>query len=151
SSGRSTDGLLQFQLAAQRAGNWHGVAVASLLAGDLERARQAFARAPGSPEGDADRAALALPIRPPDRLARALDDPGRALAARPALPAAIWNRALVLAALDLPLAAARELDRIAALGEPGWADEARQRAAVLRQTLMARRERWRHATAAKRA
>lgn len=148
---RSADSLLQFQLAAQRAGNWHGVAVASLLAGDPERARQAFARAPSSPEVDADRAALELTIGTPDALERALDDADRALAARPALPAAIWNRALVLAALDLPLAAARELDRVTALGEPGWADEARQRAATLRQTLTARRERWQHATAAKRA
>jgi hypothetical protein len=149
--GRSTDGLLQFQLTAERAGNWHGVAVASLLAGDLERARQAFARAPASPEVDADRAALDLAIGTPDALERALEDVDRALAARPALPAAIWNRALVLAALDLPLAAARELDRIAALGEPGWTAEARQRAAALRQTLADRRALWQRAIAAKRA
>jgi hypothetical protein len=144
------DGLLQFQLSAQRAGNWHGVAVAALLAGDPERARQAFARAPSAPEVDADRAAMELTVGTSEALDRALDDVDRALAARPQLRSAIWNRALVLAALDLPLAAARELDRIVALGEPGWTNEARQRAAALRQSLVARRVRWQHATAARR-
>jgi hypothetical protein len=132
----------------ERAGDWHGLAVASLLAGERERAERSFAQAAAAPGVDTDRAALALAAGSPAALARGLDDADRALAAAPAAGAARWNRALVLAGLGLPLAAARDFDRVAALGEPGWADEARTRAAGLRAEVAERRTRWAAANAA---
>jgi len=137
----STDSRIQLE----RAEDWHGLAVASLLAGERERAAQLFAKVPSSPPADSDRAALELLDGSQPALERALDDVDRALAAMPGDPAALWNRALVLAALSLPTAAAREFDRIAALGEPGWADEARTRAETLRSSVTQRRLRWRQA------
>jgi hypothetical protein len=58
---------------------------------------------------------------------------------------ALWNRALALAGLDLPLSAANVFDAVAALGEPGWSAEARGRAAALRGRIEPRRLAWRRA------
>ena len=142
--------LLDLERELEQRRDWHAAAVVALLAGDREHAARAFAQAPATPEVDADRAALGLLDGSRAALERALDDADRALAARPDLPAAVWNRALVLAALDLPLAAARELDRVRALGEPGWADDAGRRAAALRQTVAARRALWKRAMESRR-
>jgi len=136
---------LDHRAALERARDPHGLAVASLLAGERETAARYFAEAGKSPSVDSDRAALELQDGSPAALERALDDVDRALAAAPNDPAARWNRALVLAALDLPLAAATELDRVAALGEPGWAGEARRRADALRAQVAQRRTRWKRA------
>ncbi|HEU4730286.1 MAG TPA: CHAT domain-containing protein [Kofleriaceae bacterium] len=132
----------------ERAKDWHGLAVAALLAGERDRAARSFAQAPASPAADSDRAALELIDGSRPALERALEDVDRALAAAPGDGAARWNRALVLRGLNLPLAAARELDRVAALGEPGWADEARTRAASLRAEVGQRRTRWKQANEA---
>jgi len=141
----ASDRLLQLQLQLEQAKNWHGLAVAALLAGDRERARQAFARAPATPEVDADRAALALLDGTPAALERGLDDVDRALAAAPGNAAAHWNRALILAAMNLPLAAAKEFDAIEAAREAGWADEAHTRAEALHAQLTRRRAHWKAA------
>jgi tetratricopeptide (TPR) repeat protein len=141
-------GKLELQLAEAR--NWRGQAAVALFAGDRGGATRALASAPVTPEGESDRAAVELIDGEPAALVRALDHVDRALAAAPDLPIALWNRALVLVALDLPLAAAAELDRVAARGEPGWADEARERAAALRSRARARRVLWQRVTAAKR-
>jgi anti-sigma factor RsiW len=141
----ASDRLLQLQLQLEAAKNWHGLAVAALLAGDRERARQAFARAPATPEIDADRAALELLDGKPAALERGLDDVDRALAAAPSNAAAHWNRALVLAAMNLPLAAAKEFDDIAASHESGWADEAKTRAEALRTQVKQRNRHWKQA------
>jgi hypothetical protein len=143
--------LLDLGRELEQARDWHAAAVVALLAGDREHAARAFALAPPGPEVDADRAALGLLDGGYPALERALEAVDRALAARPALPAALWNRALILAALDLPLAAAGEFDRVRALGEPGWSQDARQRADALRRTVAARRVRWKAAADAKRA
>ncbi len=45
-------------------------------------------------------------------------------------------------ALHLPLVAAEAWDKIAALGEPGWSDEARRRGAALREAYEAHRKEW---------
>lgn len=67
---------------------------------------------------------------------------GRDSAAR----AARWNHAILLARLDLPLSAASEFQAIADDHEPGWADEARRRAAQAREQDL--RARWNTAIAA---
>ncbi|HET7500084.1 MAG TPA: CHAT domain-containing protein [Kofleriaceae bacterium] len=139
---------LDRMIGLERAKNWHGLAVASLLAGERDRAARSFAQAPATPAVDSDRAALELVDGSQQALERALEDVDRALAAAPGDGAARWNRALVLRGLGLPLAAARELDRVAALGEPGWTDEARTRAASLRAEVGQRRTRWQQASAA---
>jgi len=141
----TSDRLLQLQLQLEQARNWHGLAVAALLAGDRERARQAFTRAPATPEVDADRAALELLDGKPAALERGLDDVDRAIAAAPGNATAHWNRALVLAAMNLPFAAAQEFDGIEASHEPGWSDEARTRAEALRTQVKQRRAHWKAA------
>jgi cellulose synthase operon protein C len=138
----STDTIARLE----RARDLHGAAVASLLAGQRDRAAQLFAEAPSTAQADSDRAAFELSDGSYPALVRALDHVDRALAAAPGQPAALWNRALVLAALDAPLAAAEELDRVAALGEQGWADEARERAKALREATAARHASWRRAS-----
>lgn len=143
--------LLDLERELEQAGRWHAAAVVALLAGDREHAARAFAQAPPGPEVDADRAALALLDGDRASLERALEDVDRALAARPDLPAALWNRALVLAALDMPLAAADDFDRVRSLGEPGWADDAGRRAADLRRAVAGHRELWKRVVDAKRA
>lgn len=136
---------LDSRVRLERARDLHGQAVASLLAGERERAAQLFAQVPRSPGADSDRAALELVDGSQEALERALEDVDRALVEVPNDPAALWNRALVLAGLNLPMAAAREFDRVTALGEQGWADEARDRAKVLRDTVVQRKARWRAA------
>jgi hypothetical protein len=141
----ASDRLLQLQLQLEQAKNWHGLAVAALLAGDRERARQAFARAPATPEVDADRAALELLDGKPAALERGLDAVDRAIAAAPNNATAHWNRALVLGAMNLPLAAAKEFDGIAASHEAGWADEAHTRAEAMRTQVTQRKTHWKAA------
>ncbi len=141
----TSDRLLQRELELEQARNWHGAAVAAMLAGDRDHAARAFVRAPLTPQVDSDRAAFELQDGTQPALERALEDVDRALAAAPDHAAAHWNRALVLEAMNLPLAAALELDRVRALGEPGWADEAGKRAAALTAQVVARRTRWKHA------
>jgi cellulose synthase operon protein C len=126
----------------EAARDWHGLGVAALLAGEPERAARSFEQADASPDSDSDRAALELLDGTPAALERALAAVDRALAAAPNHGPALWNRALVLASMNLPLAAARELDHVVALGEPGWSDEARMRAASLRSVVHDRRVRW---------
>ena len=141
----ATDELERTERAFAEAKDWHGAAVAALLAGDRERAARDLARAPATPEVEADRAVLELLDGRRPALERALDHVDRALAAAPGSAAAHWNRALILAALNLPLAAAQELDRVRALGERGWSDEARTRADALRAQVTQRKAHWKQA------
>lgn len=119
----------------EHSGDRAGLAAAHVVGGDMARATAVLEAMPPSPSRDSDLAAVALAADP----ARALRLADAALAAAPDLAAAHWNRALALRALDLPLAAAAEFDAVAARGEPGWADEARARAAALRAAMHTRR------------
>jgi hypothetical protein len=60
------------------------------------------------------------------------------LARSPRHAQALWNRAVTLAELDLPLAAAEAFDATAALREPGWSLEAASRRDELRRQEEAR-------------
>ena len=109
-------------------GDFHGVAAASLLAGDTARATAYLDRAAPGPDVAADRALLQLAAGHPSDALIALDG---VLAAAPRHPQALWNRALALRDLGCPLSAAEAFEAVATLGEQGWADEARDRALQL--------------------
>ena len=124
------------QLAAlDRAGAVDALIAAHAVSGDLRRATALMTSRPAGPARDVDAAALALVAGAPDRALAAAD---RALTAMPGLGAARWNRALALRDLGFVAVAAAELDRVASAGEPGWADEARARAAALRAPMAER-------------
>jgi hypothetical protein len=87
----------------------------------------------------ADRAALALADHQSER-ALAMTD--AALAQRPGHPAALWNRALALRDLGLSRSSAAAFREVARLGEPGWAEEARQRASTVDREVTAAQQRY---------
>lgn len=132
----------------ERRGDLHTYGVALLLAGYSEEAARSLARAPRSPDVDVDRAAALLAAGSHGELVQALELLDGVLATHPRHGAAAWNRALVLARLELPLGAAKSFAEVAALGEPGWSDDARVRAAKLRAASAAAEKSWREAWAA---
>jgi hypothetical protein len=117
-------------------GDLHGVAAVSLLRGDPVRATDYLDRAAPSLDVAADRALVLLAEGHPRDALIALD---RVLDAAPRHPQALWNRALALRDLGLPLVAAEAFDAVAALHEPGWADEAAARARQLAGDVRERR------------
>jgi hypothetical protein len=60
---------------------------------------------------------------------------------------ALWNRGLALRDLELWISSAEAFEAVAALGEPGWADEARARAQALRERDHAEQQGWNDALA----
>jgi hypothetical protein len=124
------------------------LAGAYLLMHDERQASAALGRAKDSPDTASDRAALALAQKQSEA---ALAFADAALEAAPNHPQALWNRALALRELGLPLSAADAFDAVAARGEPGWSDEARARAAKLRAEGKASAESWERLETAGRA
>ncbi|HEY8210070.1 MAG TPA: CHAT domain-containing protein [Myxococcaceae bacterium] len=123
---------------------WRGqkamIADAYLLRGQAPAAEHWLKQAGTSADAQATRAALDLRQgRPEDAATHAYE----ALRIEGAHPAALWNRALALRALQLPLAAANAFDDVAALNEPGWAGEAREAAAKLRDESQRRQKLYR--------
>jgi hypothetical protein len=119
----------------ERGGDHHGIAAAYALAGDLARARQILEsllaregahKLPGDLAVDLA-AVLAWDGQGPGR-AQALRLLDSVLRGHPVHPQAMWNRAVLLESLDLPVAAARQFRALAGLREPGWAAEAASRA-----------------------
>jgi cellulose synthase operon protein C len=122
----------------ERGGDQQGIAAAYALAGDLDRARQileplvAAEKADGGPGNLAVDLAAVLASKGQSRgRAEALRLLDGVLRRHAAHPQGMWNRAVLLEQLDLPVAAARQFQGVADLGEPGWADEAQTRAARL--------------------
>jgi cellulose synthase operon protein C len=128
--------------ALEEARDWHGLAVAQLLAGEPGRAVEAMRQAGRSPGEDNDRAALALSR---GALEEALVLLEAVLEREPRHPAALWNRGLVLRELGLDLLSAESFRQVAALGEPGWSEEARQRAEAVERSTQQRQQRWKAA------
>ncbi len=123
----------------EESGDAHGIAAAYLLRGASEQAATWLERAGASPDVDSDRAVLALDRGQPTEALTLLE---RVLRQHPRHAQALWNRGLVMRALDLPALEAESFDAVAALGEPGWADEARARAESLRTKLRTAQEGW---------
>jgi hypothetical protein len=128
--------------ALEQRGAWSALFAAQMLRGDLDGAAAALAREPDGAAKSADASALALASGRPDA---ALGHAAAALAVAPDLAVALWNDAVARRALRLPLTAAARFDAVAALGEPGWSDEARATAAELRRVFGEYRDAWRAA------
>lgn len=126
-------------------GDVHGVGVLELLNGERRQAAAYLERAGESVNVLADRAALALADRQPER-ALALAD--AALAKQANHGPALWNRALALRDLGLQRASAAAFREVAKLGEPGWSDEARERAATVDREVTAAQQRFERINAA---
>jgi hypothetical protein len=114
----------------QASGDDEGLAVAYLLAGVEDDAEVSLSRAPRTAGADNNRAVLAIQR---DRWQEARLLLEALLVANPTHAQARWNMGLVLEHLGERAAAARAFEAVAALQEPGWSEEARQRAEALRR------------------
>jgi hypothetical protein len=102
----------------EKAGDVAGLVAAYVLSGEYDAALRLIDT---RPELESDRAAVLA--QHPRHLEEAL-----AAADRARGPRALWNRAILLEGLGLPLAAARDFHAVERLKEPGWSEEAAQRA-----------------------
>jgi len=123
----------------EKAGDSRGIAMAFLLRGDVGQASAHLGTLPPSPELDSDQAVLALQKKDWEAALALLE---RALKARPQHPQALWNRGLALQGLGLWLKAAESFEQVAALKEPGWGQEAAERAKQLRNRAELERKEW---------
>src|SRR6185503_2890593 len=97
----------------------HDLAAALAASGDPARAAEVASKLPADAASEADRAAIALAA---GDLEAAMRHGYRAIDLAPSLAAGHWNVALAARRLGLPRVARAELERVAAAGEPGWAD-----------------------------
>jgi tetratricopeptide (TPR) repeat protein len=138
SAGLPLDALTELE----REGNTAGLAAALLARNDKGLVAQAeayLAPLPSTPQNETLRGVALLIKGAPAEALRHLE---RALEQAPKFSAALWNKALALRDLDLQGAAALTFREVTALGEPGWAEEARQRAEALSAAEQARTQRW---------
>ena len=112
-------------------GDEEALAAGYLLAGVVHQAEITLAHAPRTAGSDTNRAVLAMQ-RDHWEEARALLE--AVLAVNPGHPQARWNLALVCEHFGETGAAALAFEAVAALGEPGWAEEAAERARGLRSS-----------------
>ncbi|HZI14666.1 MAG TPA: zf-HC2 domain-containing protein, partial [Myxococcus sp.] len=139
---------LQALAKLEAAGDVHGLATGHLLRGEREQAAEYLKQAPASPDVDSDRAVVALSKGELEEALILLDG---VLEKQPRHPQALWNRALVLRELGLDALAAEAFETVTSLREPGWAEEAKERAAALKRALEGQRGTWDEAQKASRA
>jgi len=113
----------------EKRGDAPGLAAGLIPGGDLDRASRVLRGAPASPDVDVERAVVAARMGKLDEALALLDG---VLAKEPRHPQALWDRALVLRDLGRTALSAQAFDAVAELAEPGWAAEAKSRAAALR-------------------
>ncbi|WP_224363602.1 zf-HC2 domain-containing protein [Hyalangium versicolor] len=130
---------LETQVKLEKAGDLYGLATTFLLSGERERAAAYLGKLSASPEVDSDRAVVALSK---GELEEALTLLEGVLEKAPNHAPALWNRGLVLRELGLDLLAAESFGKVAALNEPGWSDEARERRTLLERKHQERQSRW---------
>lgn len=126
----------------ERNGDAAGLAAAFLARNDkslVDQAEAYLAPLPSTPGNETLRATALLIKGAPAEALRHLE---RALDQDPKFAPALWNKALALRDLDLLDAAALTFREAAALGEPGWSEEARQHAEALSAAEQARTVRW---------
>ncbi|WP_255203892.1 CHAT domain-containing protein [Myxococcus sp. AM011] len=119
-------------------GDMHGLAAAYLVRRNAELAAPYLAKAGTSPDVASDKAIMALDQGDSATALALLEG---VLSAQPKHAQALWNRSLVLRDLELWALTARSFDAVAALGEPGWAAEAKTRADAARARLMGTEDR----------
>ena len=129
----------------EEAGDMRGLAAAYLLRGKADEAWAYLARAGDSVDVESERAVVQLQR---GDLAGALERLEGVLVRASSHPQAQWNRGLALERLGLAAAAVGAFEQVAALGEPGWADEALRRAEALRARVAREREQGQAAQAA---
>jgi hypothetical protein len=129
-------------------GELRGIAAAYLLRGDTQQASSFLGRAPASLDRECDRAVVAMEAGKYEEALSLLDG---VLQVKPDHPQALWNRGLVLREMGLTLMAAEAFEAVAKLGEPGWSEEAKERARTLRQGTMNHIRSWQEAHASMRA
>lgn len=140
SEGSAPPPLPMRELAAlEQAGDHRGVAVAFLLRGDSAQASAHLGTLPPSADLDSDQAVLALQRKDWEAALTLLE---HALKEKPQHPQALWNRGLALQGLGLWLKAAESFEQVAALKEPGWSQEAAERAKQLREKAEQERKDW---------
>ncbi|HEY0710676.1 MAG TPA: hypothetical protein VGG33_27985, partial [Polyangia bacterium] len=122
----------------ERAGDRSALVAAAVAIGDLDRATVLLDSLSSTPTADlfSDRAAVAS-LRPAGA-ADALEAADRALLMAPNHARAMWNRAVVLETLGLPLSAAQAFAAAARADDAGWAQLATARAERLRQQWQGR-------------
>ena len=122
--------------------DWGGIAAAYGLEGEWSQAASFLERTPASPERDCDLAAVALARGDHERALRLLDG---ALAVKPGLAQALWNRALVFREMGLTLRASELFEEVARRNEQGWGREAHAQALALREATLERQRQWKAA------
>lgn len=130
---------LEALAALERQGDFRGIAGAWMVRGEWKQAAEYLARATPGPDVDSDEAVVALAEDHPDE---ALAWTARALRVQPRHAQALWNQGLALRSLGLTLKAAEAFEQVAALGEPGWSEEASRTAVALREETRRRQEAW---------
>ncbi len=138
---------LSFELLGrvEKLGDARAITAAQVLRGDTTQARNQLVLAKPSPDADSDRAAISLVDgKPEDALLAA----SAAIESHPGHVQATWNRALALERLGMPLTAADAFEAVAARREPGWSQEAAERATALRAQFQRRKSAWEAANAA---
>jgi tetratricopeptide (TPR) repeat protein len=132
-----------------KAGDRRGLA-AYLLARGSDHAEEALADLsdlPATPEVLSERAYAYL-VRGGEEqrdFEEALRQADAALALQPDFAPALWNRAVALEGLHLSRAAAAQFKAIAAKGQPGWSQEAKERAARLEAAVEKAEAAWKTA------
>ena len=114
--------------ALERDGDYHRLAIAYLIDGDLAGAQRSLQRAGQSPEVQNDRAVIALEG---GDSAQALAISSAVLAQAPANSAAAWNRAVALQRLGRRTEATQAFAAISRSDDPRWAEQARRQVALL--------------------
>lgn len=119
-------------------GRMNAVVAARALGGEVHAAIDSAKHLPATARSLSDRAALELlavtgqdsvpRARQEQAADRAISLTSDALRMDPSCVQAMWNKALALRLLGLPLEAARVFEDIARRGEPGWSKEARSNA-----------------------
>jgi tetratricopeptide (TPR) repeat protein len=125
---------LETQAKLEKSGDLHGLATTFILRGEKDQAADYLSKLASSPDVDSDRAVVALAKGDFEEALRLLEG---VLEKAPNHASALWNRGLVLSELRLYLLAAESFGKVAALNEPGWSGEARERKAALERRVPA--------------
>lgn len=139
---KASEGLPFEDMALLEKHDPHGMVAAFLVRENPGFAAQALTeleKLGESPDLVSDRAVAQMLLKNDHEALRLLDE---VLETHPHHPQALWNRGLVLRTLSLHQQAAQSFSKVAALKEPGWSEEAAEKAAALSSMASKRLSRW---------